>query len=81
MSEPDRPGERPEAKAGEDGPRRTRWWDTPGAGRPELHWRIVRGFTLGFSVVTVVLCLGFGLFVAAILVAFATGAASFGSNK
>ena len=32
-----------------------KWHDTPGAGRPELRWRIVRGFTLGFSVVTVVL--------------------------
>jgi hypothetical protein len=66
----DKPDERPR-----------KWHDTPGAGRPELRWRIVRGFTLGFSVVTVVLCLGYGLFVAAILVAFATGTASFGSNK
>ena len=61
--------------------RRRRWWDTPGAGRPEAHWRIVRAVTLAFTIVVLAGLVGYGLAVVTLMVALASGGSIMGGNK
>jgi len=71
----------PDAGAGGRPARRRRWWDTPGAGRPELHWRVVHAVTLVFAITVVVAFVAYGLVIAGLLVAFVTSSSAAGSNK
>jgi hypothetical protein len=83
MSDPDLPPDLdPRSPREPDrAPRRRRWWDMPGAGRPELHWRIVRALTLTFSIVVLAGFVGYAMLVVTLLVALSSGASIMGSNK